>query len=59
MFILQLTLADIFVFCDFEFVRIFVENALDDYPKLAALFERVSANEVVAKRIANRPSTKY
>ncbi|XP_072051422.1 hematopoietic prostaglandin D synthase-like [Amphiura filiformis] len=54
-----ITVADLFVFCDIQLIRAFVDDVLDKYPKISALFDRVASNEKVAEWVKKRPITKY
>ena len=54
-----MTVADLYVFCELELSKAFMEDLLVPYPKLSALFARVAADEKVAEWIAKRPKTRF
>ncbi|XP_072050678.1 glutathione S-transferase 1-like [Amphiura filiformis] len=55
----RLTLADLYVFGDLEFLSLWVDNMLKDFPKLVEFRDRIAAEPKVAEWMAKRPESQY
>lgn len=58
-FSLQLTLGDLFFLHASDYIKAISPQALDKFPELSGLFDRIVANPKIAEWRAKRPVTEF